>query len=235
MIQTFGLTKIYSTTDSKITALDDVCFSVSKGAFAAIVGSSGSGKSTLLNTLGLLDKPDSGSYLLDGKDVLKINDKKLAHIRRDLLGFVFQNYNLIPRLTALENVELGLIFKGIPPKKRKSIARETLCAVGLENRINHYPSEMSGGQQQRVAIARAIAGEPKLILADEPTGNLDAESASSVMDILRKQNKFGVTILLITHSAEVAGYASSVYRMKNGRLTPEDKTINEGIETNEKR
>ena len=223
MIQTFGLTKVYSTPDSAVTALDNVCLSVSKGTFTAIVGSSGSGKSTLLNTLGLLDKPDSGKYILDGKNVFSLSERNLALTRRELLGFVFQNYNLIPRLTALENVELGLSFKGISHRKRKQIALETLASVGLENRVSHLPHEMSGGQQQRVAIARAIAGSPKLILADEPTGNLDEDSASAVMEILKKQNRSGVTVLLITHSSEVASYATRIYRMKNGKLTPEDK------------
>lgn len=223
MIKTTELTKIYNRHENTITALDKVSLNIKRQSFTAIVGSSGSGKSTLLNTLGLLDRADSGKYILDGTDVFNISDRKLALIRRELLGFVFQSYNLIPRMTALENVELGLTFKGIPARKRKMIALDALASVGLENRINHYPAEMSGGQQQRVAIARAIAGSPRLILADEPTGNLDEASAQAVMDILKAQNRAGVTILLITHSAEVAACADQVFRMKNGKLFSDDK------------
>ena len=233
MIRTENLTKRYTSPDKEVTALDKVSFELSKGSFTAIVGNSGSGKSTLLNILGLLDKPDSGKYYLDGKSILGISDRRLAAVRRDKIGFIFQNYNLLPKLSALENVELGLTFKGKSPECRRKLALAALDSVGLSDRAGHLPAEMSGGQQQRVAIARAIADSPALILADEPTGNLDQSSAATVMDLLEEQNKSGVTVLMITHSQEIAARAKCVYRMKNGILTFEDKYIPKGTNENE--
>ncbi len=218
MIVARDIRKEYRMGGTTLCALDGAEMTVPQGSFTAIVGGSGSGKSTLLNILGLLDRCDSGQYILNGCDVGNLPSKKLAELRSQLLGFVFQSYNLLPKMTAEENVELGLMFRDISGKNRRKLAREALEAVGLADRLSHLPCEMSGGQQQRAAIARAIAGSPQLILADEPTGNLDAESSAAIMKLLTDQNKSGVTLLLITHSAEVAAMADRVYRMENGRL-----------------
>ena len=233
MIAANRLCKSYTLPDSSVIALNRVSLSVPRGGFAAVVGSSGSGKSTLLNVLGLLDRPDSGRYLLSGRDVSRLSDRELSSLRAQLIGFVFQNYNLVPRLSAVENVELGLVFRGISRSKRRRLACDALEAVGLADRLRHLPGEMSGGQQQRVAIARAIAGFPELILADEPTGNLDETSSAQIMEILEEQNRRGVTLLLITHSPEVAARASDIYRMTGGILAAETKNSQKGIQTYE--
>lgn len=220
MIRTRGLTKTYKTRGESVKALELDGFDLPKGSFSAIIGSSGSGKSTLLNILGLLDRPDSGEYLLDGADVSQMTRRGLTKARAETVGFVFQSFNLIPGLTALENVELGLTFRGIPKARRESLALAALESVGLANRSSHHPSQMSGGQQQRTAIARAIAGGPGLILADEPTGNLDGEAAGTVMDLLEEQHRNGVTLLVITHSPAVAARAERVFCLKNGTIVP---------------
>lgn len=223
MIHTKGLHKFYRSATGRIDAVAGIDLDIGDGEFAAIVGSSGSGKSTLMNLLGLLDRPDSGSYRLAGYEVAHLRERSLARLRRNLIGFVFQNYNLVPRLNALENVELGLIYQSVLSSARRRAAAAALDLVGLSNRSSHYPSEMSGGQQQRVAIARAIAGSPRLVLADEPTGNLDAESALQVMAIFRRLNANGVTVVFITHDAELARAAGRTLQIDNGHIISDTK------------
>ena len=197
LIEIKNITKEYSVGEIKIKALDNVSLQISKGEFVAITGQSGSGKSTLMNILGCLDKPESGTYILNGQDVFRANEKKLSEIRNREIGFIFQSFNLINSLSAAENIELPLIYRGIKKNERRILAQNALSMVGLENRANHLPTQLSGGQQQRVAIARAIALSPPLILADEPTGNLDAASGKEIMSILLSLNKSGKTIVII--------------------------------------
>ena len=219
LIEIKNLIKTYQTGDSSFNALDDVSLSVEEGEFVAIMGTSGSGKSTFMNTLGCLDKPTSGSYHLDGIDVLSLNADKLSEIRNLKLGFVFQGFNLIPRTTALENVEMPMIYKGIPPQERIEKARYALEIVGLKERENHLPNQMSGGQQQRVAIARAIVNDAPIILADEPTGNLDTKTSIEVMEFFVNLNeKAGKTIILVTHEPDIAEYSKRVVRFKDGKI-----------------
>lgn len=210
--------KIYNPGPNEVRALDGVSLSVREGEFVAIVGHSGSGKSTLMNILGCLDTPTSGSYLLEGQDVSRFDDRRLSDIRNRQIGFIFQGFNLIPSLSAQENVELPLVYRGIGREERRRLARESLLRVGLENRMTHRPSEMSGGQQQRVAIARAIAARPPILLADEPTGNLDTHSGSDVMDILRRLNNDGHTVILITHDPGIAASARRAVSLQDGRI-----------------
>src|SRR5699024_9662140 len=197
---------------------DHVDLTVEKGEFVAIIGQSGSGKSTLINMLGCLDVPSSGSYYLNGVNVATMHDNELSVIRKREIGFIFQGFNLIQNLTALENVELPLIYRGVDRKKRKKLASDSLKRVGLEKRMSHKPSEMSGGQQQRVAIARAIAARPPVILADEPTGNLDSASSREIMQILKEMHRDGKTIILITHDDGIAASARRVVRIMDGRI-----------------
>ncbi len=201
-----------------VKALDNVSLTVEPGEFVAIVGSSGSGKSTLMNLLGLLDRPDKGTYYFHNRDMFSLSDTKLSKVRRKEIGFIFQSFNLIPRLTALENVMLPQVFAGVPKKQREEMALEALARVGLSDRVSHLPSQMSGGQMQRVAIARALVGRPKLILADEPTGNLDEASTAQILSLLQSLNRSGATILLITHDKEVAAYAGRTIRIHAGRI-----------------
>lgn len=210
--------KIYNPGENEVRALDHVDLEMEKGEFVAIIGHSGSGKSTLMNMLGCLDVPTSGSYYLNGKDVSVMKDNQLSEIRNQEIGFIFQGFNLISNLTALENVELPLIYRGIGRAKRHKLAKEALIRVGLEKRMDHKPSEMSGGQQQRVAIARAIAAQPPVILADEPTGNLDSASTQEIMDILKGLHKAGRSIILITHDNEIAEQAKRVVRILDGKI-----------------
>ncbi|MBR6162567.1 ABC transporter ATP-binding protein [bacterium] len=211
--------KTYVTGDDSFNALDDVSLSVEEGEFVAIMGASGSGKSTCMNMLGTLDKPNSGSYYLDGIDVLNLSSEKLADIRNLKIGFVFQGFNLISRTTALENVELPMIYKGIPPEERKKRAREMLKVVGLEQREDHMPNQMSGGQQQRVAIARALVNDAPIILADEPTGNLDTKTSIEIMEFFVNLNKqTGKTIILVTHEPDIAEYCKRIVRFKDGKI-----------------
>ncbi|MBS5673484.1 MAG: ABC transporter ATP-binding protein, partial [Lachnospiraceae bacterium] len=191
--------KIYNPGENEVRALDDVSLDIGQGEFVAIIGQSGSGKSTFMNMLGCLDVPTSGHYYLNGKDVSSLSDDELSEIRNQEIGFIFQGFNLIQNLTALENVELPLIYRNVPAAERRRLSEESLKRVGLEKRMDHKPTEMSGGQQQRVAIARALAAAPPLILADEPTGNLDSKSSREIMDILRKLHTEGRTVILITH------------------------------------
>lgn len=218
MIQIRGLTKTFEKPEEgRIEVLKNINFDVAKGDFVAIVGPSGSGKSTLMNILGLLARPDSGEYILSDENISGLPAGQLARLRNQTIGFVFQQFHLLPRTTSCENVELPLLYSDV--KDRKTLAVEALCKVGLEDRLTHYPSELSGGQQQRVAIARALVNSPDIILADEPTGNLDESSATQVMDIFKKLNRAGTTILFITHDRELAKKASRVVRIENGQLT----------------
>ncbi|MGI5958802.1 MAG: ABC transporter ATP-binding protein [Massiliimalia sp.] len=211
--------KRYWMGDNPVDALDHVSMQVETGEFISVVGASGSGKSTLMNILGCLDQPDSGSYWLDQVLVENCSERELAQVRNQKIGFIFQSFHLIPSLDALENVELQLAYGGMELKTRKQLAKEALIQVGLEQRMHHRPGQMSGGQQQRVAIARAIAASPPLILADEPTGNLDSRSAKGVMDILHKLHEQGRTILLITHDDGIAGQADRKLRISDGKLS----------------
>lgn len=210
--------KIYNPGENEVHALDDVTLDIQTGEFVAIIGQSGSGKSTLMNMLGCLDTPTSGTYILSGKDVSHLSDNELSDIRNQQIGFIFQGFNLIPNLTALENVELPLIYRGMPAKERHDCSLEALRIVGLEHRVDHKPSEMSGGQQQRVAIARAIAAKPPVILADEPTGNLDSSSTKEIMKILHDLHDTGRTVILITHDDQIAANAKRVVRIMDGKI-----------------
>lgn len=219
LVQLTDLCKIYSAGESEVRALGGVSLSIEAGEFVAITGQSGSGKSTLMNMLGCLDAPDAGSYLLDGKNVADIPETILAGIRNRRIGFIFQSFNLIPSLTALENVELPLIYRRIPRRERLRLAQEALERVGIANRMRHYPAQLSGGQQQRAAIARAIAAKPPIILADEPTGNLDADTAEEITAILKESaHGFGKCVVVVTHSAVVANQADVVLEIKRGHL-----------------
>ena len=208
----------YRMAGEMMTVLSDISFQVRHGEFVAIIGPSGSGKSTLMNMLGCLDVANEGTYLLDGQDIRKLSDNKLATIRNEKIGFIFQQFNLLPKLTAYENVELPLIYRNIPHKERKKSVEESLRLVGLEDRMHHRPSELSGGQQQRVAIARAIAGSPPLLLADEPTGALDSKTGIEVMDKMKELNALGHTIIIITHDLSIAEQAKRVIRIQDGRI-----------------
>ncbi|MBP1736561.1 MAG: macrolide transporter ATP-binding protein [Oscillospiraceae bacterium] len=211
--------KIYNEgEESEVRALNGVTLSIDRGEFAAIVGSSGSGKSTLMNILGCLDIPTYGEYHLDGEDVTELSDKKLSFVRNKQIGFIFQGFNLIPALSARENVELPLIYQGLRASWRETLVEDALSRVDLGNRAEHRPTEMSGGQQQRVAIARAIATHPPIIMADEPTGNLDSKTGAHVLTILQKLYREGTTIILITHDNNIAAIAPRVIRVSDGRI-----------------
>jgi putative ABC transport system ATP-binding protein len=210
--------RVYHTGRVDVRALDGLDLTIQHGEFLAVVGPSGSGKSTLMNIVGCLDRPTDGRYLLDGLDVAELDDDGLAALRSRSIGFVFQSYNLLPRTTALENVATPLAYQGVRRKEREARARETLERLGLGDRLTHEPAELSGGQQQRVAIARALVTEPAIILADEPTGNLDSTSGTEVMGILRELHASGRTVLLITHDADVATFADRQVHVRDGRL-----------------
>ena len=220
--------KIYNPGENEVRALDHVNLEISKGEFVAIIGQSGSGKSTFMNMLGCLDVPTSGKYFLNGTDVSTMADNDLSEVRNREIGFIFQGFNLIPNLTAEENVELPLIYRGIDRKTRKKLALESLHMVGLDKRVSHKPNEMSGGQQQRVAIARAIAAKPPVILADEPTGNLDSASSREILAILKDMHRSGRTVILITHDNGIAAQAKRVVRIMDGKI--ESDVINENFE-----
>ena len=216
MIQATDITKIYTMGSVEVAALAGVSLSIERGEMVAIMGASGSGKSTLMNILGCLDAPTSGSYILDGEDISALSDNHLAEIRNYRLGFVFQTYNLLPGLTALDNVELALLYGRHPDRRR--IAIEALERVGLGERTDHKPTELSGGQQQRVGIARAFVKSPDLLLADEPTGNLDTRSGDEIMDILDELHDEGITIVLVTHEMEIAERAERIITMRDGAI-----------------
>ncbi len=218
MISVKNLKKTYFLGGEEVHALDDVSLSIKEHEFVAIIGQSGSGKSTFMNMLGCLDRPDSGEITLDGTDILKCKEKELSVIRNKKIGFIFQQFHLLPKLSALENVELPLIYQGMPTKKRREKAVKALKAVGLEKRMNHKPNQLSGGQQQRVAIARALVGEPSLILADEPTGNLDSRSGKEIMMLLHNLHEEGNTIVLITHDNNVAMEAPRQVQISDGKI-----------------
>jgi len=227
LVEIRDISKIYNPGENEVRALDHVDLTIDTHEFVAIIGQSGSGKSTLMNMLGCLDVPTEGKYILNGKDVSELSDDELSDIRNKEIGFIFQGFNLIPSLTALENVELPLIYRNVPKKEREKLCNEALDKVGLSKRKDHKPSEMSGGQQQRVAIARAIAQAPPIILADEPTGNLDSGSTLEIMGILKDLYKEGRTVILITHDNEIAANARRNIRIKDGKIV-EDK-INEEV------
>ena len=218
LIEVRDMYKIYNPGENEVHALDGVSLNVYEGEFVAIIGQSGSGKSTLMNMLGCLDVPTDGTYMLNGRDVSDLTDDELSEVRNQYIGFIFQGFNLISNLTALENVELPLIYRHVDRNTRRRLALEALKKVGLADRMKHKPSEMSGGQQQRVAIARAIAASPPLILADEPTGNLDSKSTKDIMKILDELNEQGNTIVLITHDDGIAANAKRVVRIMDGKI-----------------
>lgn len=210
--------KIYDIGEVKVEALRGVSFNVEDGEYVIIIGPSGSGKSTLLQILGCLDKPTKGQVYIENMEVSKMNDRELARVRNKKIGFVFQSFNLLPKLSALENVELPLIYAGVPQKKRREIAKEQLELVGLGNRLDHKPTQLSGGQQQRVAIARALANDPAFLLADEPTGNLDTKSGEEILQIFRKLNDMGKTLVVVTHDMRMLDEGSKTIRLLDGRI-----------------
>jgi putative ABC transport system ATP-binding protein len=221
MIRTEHLTKVYRMGDSEVYALRDVNLAIQNGEFIAIIGPSGSGKSTLLNMLGCLDTPTSGSIFIDNIDTATLNENELAEIRREKIGFVFQQFNLVHTLNAVENVALPLFFSGVKRETRLKRAEEQLVKVGLGDRIYHKPSELSGGQQQRVAIARALSNNPEVVIGDEPTGNVDTATGNAIMTILNDLNKEGRTIIIVTHDPEIAACCTKKKRMRDGRLLDE--------------
>lgn len=229
LVQIENMCKIYNPGENEVRALDNISLSIEEGEFVAIIGQSGSGKSTLMNMLGCLDVPTSGIYNLHGQDVSTLEDNELSDIRNHEIGFIFQGFNLIPNLTALENVELPLIYRGVTKSKRLELSTNALKQVGLEQRMEHKPSEMSGGQQQRVAIARAIAQAPPVILADEPTGNLDTNSSKEIIQILKKLNEAGRTVILITHDNEIAAQAKRIIKIRDGRIENDSNEIGDSV------
>ncbi|MBR3027195.1 MAG: ABC transporter ATP-binding protein [Bacteroidales bacterium] len=221
MIKIENLTKIFRTEEVETVALDGVCLSVEQGEFVAIMGPSGCGKSTLLNIMGLLDNPTSGSYILDGEEVGHLKESQRTSVRKGKIGFVFQSFNLIDELNVEENIELPLKYIGVPQKERRERVVEILRRLELSHRAKHYPQQLSGGQQQRVAIARAVVMNPKLILADEPTGNLDSKNGLEVMQLLTQLNNEGTTIVMVTHSQRDAGFAQRIINLLDGQIVPE--------------
>lgn len=223
MIELKNIYKIYGDGDGEIRALDGVSLTINKGEFVAIVGQSGSGKSTCMNIIGCLDVPTSGEYHLNGVDVSTMKDDELAAVRNKMIGFIFQQYNLIPKLSVLENVELPLIYRGMSPKERHERALNALDRVGLKDRAKKMPSQLSGGQQQRVSIARALAGDPSLMLADEPTGALDSKTGKEVLEFLKNLNEQGNTIVMITHDNTIAAQAKRIVRIQDGKIISDER------------
>jgi putative ABC transport system ATP-binding protein len=221
MIELKNVHKVYPMGEVSVPALRGINLTIHPGEFVAIMGPSGSGKSTLMHLLGCLDLPSDGVVQLDGKDITTLDEDTLAQIRGKKVGFVFQTFNLIPTLTAQENVELPLFFQGVPREKRRARAAELLRKVGLDGRLHHRPAQLSGGERQRVAIARALANDPEIILADEPTGNLDSESGKAILELLAQLHREGKTIILVTHNPEAAAYAQRIVRIRDGRLVEE--------------
>lgn len=218
LIEFKNLFKIYLMGDTEVRAVDDISLQIMRGEFVAIVGQSGSGKSTCMNIIGCLDIPTSGVYLLDGQDVGDMEDDKLAEVRNKMIGFIFQQYNLLPKLSVLANVELSMVYAGVSKSERKERAINALARVGLENKLNNLPSQLSGGQQQRVSIARALAGNPSVILADEPTGALDSKTGKEVLELLKKLHSEGNTVVLITHDNSIAAQAQRIIRLADGKI-----------------
>jgi putative ABC transport system ATP-binding protein len=223
LIRTKDLVKVYRMGDSEIHALDRVSVDIAEGEFVAVMGPSGSGKSTFMNVLGCLDRPTSGEYLLGERRVSELSGDKLAELRNRRIGFVFQQFNLLARTPALENVELPLVYAGVPSKERKEKAMAMLKRVGLAERAGHHPAQLSGGQQQRVAIARALVTEPLLILADEPTGALDSRTSLEIMALLQELNRQGMTVVLVTHEGDVARFARRILAFRDGRIVQDEK------------
>ena len=229
LIKIENIHKIYNPGENEVRALDGINLNIQKGEFVAIIGHSGSGKSTLMNMLGCLDVPTSGNYYLNGQDVSKLTDNQLSDIRNKEIGFIFQGFNLVSNLDAVGNVELPLIYRGLGKQRRRKVAVEALRKVGLDTRLKHRPNELSGGQQQRVAVARAIAAQPPIVLADEPTGNLDTKYTKEIMEILKGLHKGGRTVIIITHDDDIAGQVKRVVRIVDGRI--EDDYLNENLNT----
>jgi putative ABC transport system ATP-binding protein len=225
LIETSKVSKVYRMGDVEVHALRDVSLTISEGESVAVMGPSGSGKSTLMNILGCLDRPSSGDYWLAGGEVSQLDRNALARLRNRTLGFVFQSFNLLSRTTALENVELPLLYAGVSARERHSRAREALARVGLGERMHHHPNQMSGGQQQRVAVARALVTRPRLIVADEPTGNLDSRTSVEIMALFQELGRTGITLLLVTHESDIARYASRVVVMHDGRVQSDERQI----------
>lgn len=223
LIELKGINKTYRNGDQELRVLKDIDLEVEKGEFVAIMGPSGSGKSTLMNVIGLLDRPTSGDYFLDGQEVGNLSEKKLAHVRNEQIGFVFQQFFLLSKLNAFQNVELPLIYAGVHPAKRKEIAEQYLEKVELGSRMHHLPSELSGGQKQRVAIARALVNRPAIVLADEPTGALDTKTGEQIMDLLSKLNQEGKTIIMVTHEPEIAAFANRRIVIRDGVISSDSK------------
>ena len=225
LIDIRDITKVYEMGEEKVHALSGVSLGVERGEYVAIMGPSGSGKSTLMNLVGCLDTPTSGSYVLNGKEVARMTDDELAAIRNQEIGFVFQTFNLLPRTSAIQQVELPLVYAGLPRKERRERAVKALKAVGLGDRMNHTPNEMSGGQRQRVAVARALINDPSILLADEPTGNLDSQTGAEIMALFDELNARGNTIVVVTHEEDIAAHARRIVRLKDGKVR--DDQIND--------
>ncbi len=234
LIRVEDLHKIYNPGENEVRALDGITLEIERGEFVAIVGHSGSGKSTLMNMLGCLDTPTTGNYFLDGQDVSRMSDNELSDIRNKKIGFIFQGFNLIPNLDAIGNVELPLIYRGMGRQQRRKAAVEALERVGLKKRMKHKPGELSGGQQQRVAVARAVAAQPPIILADEPTGNLDSRSTVDIMNILKGLHKSGRTVIVITHDDDIARQARRVVRIMDGQIEADYLNDEEGSDSQER-
>jgi putative ABC transport system ATP-binding protein len=228
LIDIRDITKVYQMGDQQVHALSGVTVGVDRGEYVAIMGPSGSGKSTLMNLIGCLDTPTDGSYVLNGREVAKMTDDELAAIRNQEIGFVFQTFNLLPRTSALQQVELPLVYSGVPRKERRERAKAALASVGLTERSHHHPSELSGGQRQRVAVARALVNDPSILLADEPTGNLDSQTGGEIMALFDELNRKGNTIVLVTHEEDIASHARRIVRLLDGKIRddkPNDRRV----------
>jgi putative ABC transport system ATP-binding protein len=224
MIKLNKLTKVYRTDEIESTALNEVSFEINQGEFVSVMGPSGCGKSTLLNILGMLDKPESGSYEFQEKEVAHLNEKERSEVRKKKIGFIFQNFNLIDELTVFENIELPLLYNKVGSSERKKRVNELIEKIGISHRTSHYPQQLSGGQQQRVAVARALITKPPLILADEPTGNLDSSHGNEVMELMCELNEAGTTIVMVTHSAHDASYSNRIINLLDGQIVSERKS-----------